>query len=283
MGLQERRQHRGLGIVAHARGADLVDGEAGRRQLGAGGDLLGARGLEHRHRLLDHVARHRRLVVAVLDVDAQHRHAPGVLLVRVEIAAVLLARQHLAEPGEAEARHRLALHPLLPLGAEPGHGVGLLEHGDALAALVAVAADEALLLVAHVAEARDVDAVGALRELGLGALAQRQVAVGADREDVVHQIAADQAARVGEPLREAILRRREQEARRSERRGRQDHDRRPHPLLLAGLGVEVQHAVGARLRIERHAMHQRVGDQRELAGRRRGRQGRRSGSRSRRR
>jgi len=91
-----------LGIVAHAGGADLVDGPSGRQELAVHLDVLRARGPEHLFDRIPHVLRHLLLVVAEGVVEAQDGDAPGVPHVGVEGDAVLLAREHLAEAAQAD-------------------------------------------------------------------------------------------------------------------------------------------------------------------------------------
>src|SRR6266581_4405888 len=134
-------------------------------------------------------------------VDLQGRDAERVHHVPVDLHAVLVARQHLAEAREAEARDRLA-QPLLEGQAEAG---GAEVEAGGSPALEAVAAKElgVLGLVVAVPEPDHVDPVGPPRPVEAGGAVEiGEVALRAARHpEVVHQVVAEGAARVREAVR----------------------------------------------------------------------------------
>src|SRR2546422_222420 len=237
-------EHRGLGVAAHARRAHLVDRQPGRIVVHEWLHLLRPGGLQHLGRRDRHVLEYLALVVAPFAVDAKRRNAPGVLRVGVELDVVGGAGQALAEPVEREAPRRRRAQGALELGAEAGQ---VLPPGPTLAvcaALEAVAAQEVGVRGRDVAEARDVDPVGAATVDGPVFHARDRAARPAAHA-VVHQVLAQLAARVGEPGGEARRHRIEEEARRFDRGRAQEDDARVELEGLAGLGVDDAHADGA--------------------------------------
>ena len=102
--------HRGSRVVAHPRRTNLVNRPAGRQRLALDLDVLGLRGHQHFLDRVRHVLRHLQLVVAEDVVELEHRNPPRVLHDRIERDAVLLARQDLAEPAEADERRIVLPH-----------------------------------------------------------------------------------------------------------------------------------------------------------------------------
>src|SRR5260370_29272042 len=101
-------RHRGLGVVAHARAAELVDDGAARGDpvapLGSGHrreHLAPHLGDERAERLL-HVFHLLVLVVRPLPVEAEHRNAPLVHGVRIELAVGVVVWNHLAAAREPD-------------------------------------------------------------------------------------------------------------------------------------------------------------------------------------
>src|SRR5204863_9163200 len=128
---------------------------------------------------------------------------PGVLDLGVEEDAVLLARQDLAEPAEADERGIVLPHRRLEGLAEAGQVVGharVLERSSA--ALEVVAADEVRMFVLDVAEARYVRRHRTPVVQGrLGPDALRDEAAAARAHGVLAEVTAEQARRVPHPLR----------------------------------------------------------------------------------
>ena len=118
-GRQQRSVTDVLRIVAHARGADLVNRPARRQRLAADLDVLGAAprvsisSIESAMSLAIFISLSPKRVV-----EPQHRDAPRVLHARIEQDAVLLARQHLAEAAEADQRRIVLAHARLERLAE---------------------------------------------------------------------------------------------------------------------------------------------------------------------
>src|SRR5207247_6411892 len=158
------------------------------------------------------------LVVAPRAVDLEGRNAPSVGLPRVQLDVVFRPRQALAKAVEAEVPPAEPLQLALEVRAEPR-----LVHAapPALAtgsALVAVPAQEVGRPVLHVAEARHVDAVGPIPVRGAVFVAWNG-AVRAAAHAVVHQVLAELAAGVREPVRELRARRVQQDPGGFARRG----------------------------------------------------------------
>src|SRR5262249_10243269 len=126
-------------------------------------------------------------------VELEYRDPPRVLHGRIERDAVLLARQHLAEPAEADERRIVLPHVRLERLAVSGDVVGhtgIL--GAPAAALEVIAADEIGMLVGDVAKSRDVRRNrSAVVERRLGPDASWDVPAAADSHDVLAQITAE--------------------------------------------------------------------------------------------
>ena len=97
-----RVEHRRLGILPHARRAHLVNARAEGVCPVDGLHPFDAGRLEHLRGVVRHVHAHGLLVVANLTIEAEHGKAPLVALRRVEVHAVVVMRENLAEPREAD-------------------------------------------------------------------------------------------------------------------------------------------------------------------------------------
>src|SRR5205809_4440004 len=151
-------QHRGLGIVAHARRAQLVDRPPLREHFLVRPHNLDPGRLEHFAARRDHVLGHLALVVREVIVEAQHRDPPGVLRLGIQVDVALVARQDFAEGPHTDECPGMIAHAPFELAAEARrvHDVRR-EHGMAAVPLVAVASDEPGLAVLQVPEAGDVE------------------------------------------------------------------------------------------------------------------------------
>src|SRR3989449_980176 len=98
-------QHRGLGIVAHARRAQLVDRPPLREPFLVRPHNLDPGRLEHFAAGRDHVLGHLALVVREVIVEAQHRDPPGVLRLGIQVDVALVARQDFAEGPHTDECH----------------------------------------------------------------------------------------------------------------------------------------------------------------------------------
>ena len=169
------------------------------------------------------------LVVAPLHVDPQHRNAPLVDHLRVDGDPVVRMRQALAEAAEAHPPRPILRHleRALEVGAE-----ALGRHAAAATPQTAgshhpgrhsrAGSRDAL---GHVAEAREVDAVGPAPE-GPLVLEARHVAAGAGLHRVVHQVATEDVAVAAEAVRMGAALRVEEDAGGLERRGADEDDPR---------------------------------------------------------
>ena len=95
-------EHRGLRVLAHARGAHLVDAQADAGLAVVRLHLAEARGFEHLGGIVRHVLAHLQLVLAQLRVEREQRQAPLVLARAVQRHAVGVIRQDLAEAAHAD-------------------------------------------------------------------------------------------------------------------------------------------------------------------------------------
>src|SRR3989441_5260319 len=118
VGLLELVEHRRLGVAAHPRRAQLVNGPPLGEHLLVGPYDLDPRRLEHLAARDDHVLAHLALVVAELIMEAQRGDAPRVFRVGIEIDIILVARQHLAEATHPDERPGVVTHLSLELRAE---------------------------------------------------------------------------------------------------------------------------------------------------------------------
>ncbi len=195
--------------------------------------------------------------------------SPGVLHLGVERHAVLLARQHLAEPADAEQGRVVLADGGLEGLAEPREVVGhARELVRAAAALEVIAAQEVRVLVGHVAEARHVRRDRpAVVEGGLGADARRDEAAAPGAHDVLAQVAAQEPRRVAHALGVPRRLRVEKDARAVQAARAQDHDLGLEVHHLACVGVDHAHAARlARGRVEEHLGNDRVGPDGQVAG-----------------
>src|SRR5438445_573626 len=77
------------GIVSHATGALLMDLAAGDRGRCRTDEHLASRRFDHLRGARNHMANHRLLVRAELQMDAHRRYAPGVLHVRIDLHEIV--------------------------------------------------------------------------------------------------------------------------------------------------------------------------------------------------
>src|SRR6266513_856605 len=209
-------------------------------------DVLAPGGLEHLGRLGLHVFADGTLVVAPGTVHAQQRDPPLVRALGVEIDVVLVPRQALTVSLKADPPRPRLTQLSLQVRSQAGH--------------VRTAAP------AQVSETRDVRARGtaAIHVLVLEA---RHGAVGAGLGDVIHQVVADFAARVGEPGRKPRRFRVQQNLGRAEGRGAEKDQTSGVLARLFRIAVDHAHARRpVRALVVDHAVHDRVGDDGEFAG-----------------
>ena len=255
-------EHRGRAVAAHPRRAHLVDAVAGRSQVGAGllpgGDVGAAGRFQHGGGVAGGLAHHRLLVGPVRGLDARQRDPPAVDPRGRQRHPVLRIGQHLAERPQRQ-------HPGAPL-AVPAADL-------ARPTLHAEAAQVGLVGLCDPRIAWDVDAG---RPVGLPGLVLETGRIGPDdlaAADMVHQVAPDLVAAVGQPARERLGARVQQQRRRIDRRGVEEH----HPGVI-GRGdlaqpVDRPHARDPPGRgVIDHALDDGVGDHGQVAGRPRRRQ-----------
>ena len=148
----------------------------------------------------------------------------------------------------------------------PRHGRAATPVFAASAALIAVAANEFLLLGFHVAETRNVNSIGAIAKRHFVFVPGHDPA-GARAHVMIHQVVAEFAAAVGEAIGKFRGGGIEQDARGLQRRGAQEKYAR---LVFGGdLGLRVDHPHAAdfsRVGIEDQAVHHAVRPDREFSG-----------------
>ncbi|EEF25498.1 conserved hypothetical protein, partial [Ricinus communis] len=274
MHLVVRVQHGFRRVVAHARAAHLVDGDAGNRPHGNRHDVLGAGRDEHPLRLFGRVELHAPFVLAVRHVEAQLRQAEAAPLVLVQRHAVVLLRQLFAERAEERDPFAGPRDLVLRLRAETvrlrGRIRPVVAHG---AALVAVAAREVgvRVLAADVAEARHEDA------RGTAAAVVAVLETGDLREHaharVVDEVAPQHVAVVADAVRVQRALRLQQDLQGAVRGRIQEDHLRAKAQALARLRIDDAHAGGLlRLRVDVDRFHDAVRADREQARLLRGRQ-----------
>ena len=96
-----------------------IDQPSVSRPLRTDEDLDAGR-LEHLLRGVRHVLGHLLFVVAERVVEAQDRHSPPILHLRIEIDGVLVPRQHLAEAAHVDEGAGVVAHLFLEARAEAG-------------------------------------------------------------------------------------------------------------------------------------------------------------------
>src|SRR5205823_14257679 len=144
-----------------------------------------------------------------------------------QLHVIVLARQALSEPRHAHGPRAGIVQLPFQLHAEPALAGAAPPSLPAGAALVAEAAHEVAAggVVAEVPEPGDIDAVG---PVALVVVVEQafDAAARAGQEMMVHEVVAQHAARVGEPVGEAWRLGVEQHPRRAERRGAEKDDAR---------------------------------------------------------
>ena len=231
-----------------------------------------------------HVAHLLELGVAPRHVEAECRDAVAVDARRVDLAEVVLARDHLAAPREADARaveSPVVVLELLAVAAAAAGPLGafviavsaldapheaVARHPSAAPGLEVVAAGEAERGVLVVQPPRDVDvhpahAVAVVRRR----LHQRRHEGRHRGARRVHEVLAHDAAAVGEAAWVALARRVEQQPRRLAGARGQHDDAGPNLPLLERRRVDVRHARGAAAVVGRDLAGHGAGDEREVA------------------
>src|SRR2546421_6019716 len=269
VGLIVRVEHRCLRVPAHARCSHLVHAEPRRAVVVVRLDVLAPGGLEHLGRLGLHVFADGALIVAPGALHAQQRDPPLVRALGVEIDVVLVPRQALTVSLKADPPGPRLTQLSLQVRSQAGHvraAAPPVAPGSALDAIPPQEGDLRLPAPAQVSETRDVRARGtaAVHVLVLEA---RHGAVGAGLGDVIHQVVADFAARVGEPGRKPRRFRVQEDLGRAEGRGAEKDQ--PSGVLARLFRIAVDHAHArrpVRALVVDHAVHDRVGDDGEFAG-----------------
>src|SRR5207245_1228395 len=185
--------------AAHASGAHLMDGEARRSDFLRDVDVSRAGSGKHFGGLHSDVFGHGTLVLAPVTVNLERGNAPGVGFLLVDFDVIVVIGKALTESAHAQTPLSGHFEGVLEIRANTDSVEATGPTFAAAAALVAVAAEEILLLRFHVAEARDVDAIGTIAEWHF-VLVAGHFAAGAAAHVVVHEVVAEFAAGVGEAV-----------------------------------------------------------------------------------
>ena len=203
--------------------------------------------------------------------DRHQRHAVAILAGAADGDPVVGVGQRLAERVDLHPGRMAALDFLLQRRAEAGNRLAAVVRAAVAAAgvpeLDAEAAQVVALVRRLVVEAPQVDvlaadaAIVARRPAG-----QRLHPADVIEADLLAQVAADDVRAVADAVRIRGRLRVEQDARRVDAAGADDHDLAQHLVLGAGLAVEVLDAARLALVVDQHARDDRVRPDLELAG-----------------
>src|SRR5579883_3448484 len=155
--LLELIEHRPLGVVTHAGGAEFVDGPALGQDAVADMHDFETGGLEHFLGGFLHVASHVVFVVAKLIVKAQRRNSPLVLHNGIEVHVILVARQDFAESAHADIRALVLADFLLEGSAETMDIRAAREHRAPAAALEAVTTNELRMPLGEITKTGEIE------------------------------------------------------------------------------------------------------------------------------
>ncbi len=250
-----------------------MDGLAGRIVVHVSVDVPRPRRLQHLGRRLRHVLQLGLFVGAPGAADPERRDAPFVLEFGIDGDPVVGIGEALAEAVETHAPPTRLQQFRLELRAESGLCSSAPPIVSPCTALKAVSPQEALVLVLHVAEPGHVHPIGPAAERGLVEEAidpaPRRAAHG-----VVHEVAAQLAARVGQAVGILGAGGVEQQPGALERRSTEEHQPPLDLELLTGIAIDDAHTArtpgGG---VVQHLGHDAVGPHREPAGLPRRRQG----------
>src|SRR5271163_3296672 len=160
-------EHGGFGIAAHARGAHLVNGQAGRIVFDERADFAGARSGEHFGGLNGHILEQSLFVFAEGAMNLDGGNAPSVFLLGINFQVVLRIGQAFAEAIETEMPGAGAAQRVFEIGADARSGDAAVPAIARAAALIAIATQECGVFGLYVSETRNVDAVGTIAEIVL--------------------------------------------------------------------------------------------------------------------
>ena len=147
-------------------------------------------------------------------MEPQHRDAPAVFHLGVQVHVVLVAREDFAETAHADEGAGMFTDRFLELPAESGRAPrAIRKDREATPALEAVAADESGLFVLQIPEARHIDSVRTISECNM-ILVPRDTASGSAAHTVIHEVVSEFAAGISQAIGEFWSRRVKQNPRR---------------------------------------------------------------------
>ncbi len=132
-------------------------------------------------------------------MNGQRGDPPGIELVFIYFDVVGVIRQTLAEASQAHAPRTGTLQRIFEIDADARHGCAAAPVFPASAALIAVSANEFLLLGFHVAETRNVNSIRAVAERHF-VFVPRHDPARARAHVVIHQVVAEFPAAVSESI-----------------------------------------------------------------------------------
>ena len=183
-----------------------MDGGAGGGGVVVRHDVLTAGGFEHFGEALDAVDAKLTFIFLQAGIEGDGGHAPGVLLILVEVHAVLVVGEEFTEAGSGEVPVARFHHGGLEAGAEGSQGVALPAPCPTLVA----EAPEVILFGrrVEVAEAGDVETTVRLTSFVVLVLHTGEASAAAHPVVVIHNVVAQFAGviteAVGEPLALAV-------------------------------------------------------------------------------
>src|SRR5258708_344171 len=204
-------------------------------------NILGARGFQHFASRISHVLYHRSLVVAVLHINFQYRNSANVFYIRINLHAVLPARQHFSKPGYAESRTWLAQRFLVCFAESRRAPIKV----NVRFALVSKSAQKILswFLPLQIAKPRHVNSYWLNGPAQRGFFAERwKFAVPAAAAHMRRQIVPEHTARICQPVRIFSRRGIKQNSRALLRLRAQNHYSRKNLARLFRVAVHIKYA-----------------------------------------
>src|SRR5258708_21072163 len=170
-----------------------MNGEAGRIVLDEGLNVLSARCGQHFRSGNRHVLSKGALVVTPSSVDFQHGDAPCVHFLLLDLDEIIVIRQALAKTVKTHHPRTGAADRALEFRAKAGDVGPTSPILSRCASLKSIPTQEIRLLLLHVAETRDIDAIGAITQ-GHAVLVAGNDSAAAAAHAVVHEVVPQLAA-----------------------------------------------------------------------------------------
>src|SRR5439155_2302910 len=187
-----------------------------------------------------HVFGHLLLTVAELVMEAENRDAPAVLLLRIQVHVVFVARQHFAKAAHVNERTRVLPDLFFVLGAETWSGVSISrEHPKPAPPFKSVTPKELGMALFEISEPGKVEAARPAVVESARLAGQVLHETGHARtHDVLAKVVAYVAAGISDAVRIKARFGEQHEPRRFERRSGQDDDLGHRLVSLEGFRVD---------------------------------------------